>query len=141
MRVDTPADAFACLAVLVIGADKVGTFEERRFLYERLSGNGVFEDVSEEAFATLVKETTDRVCDLLPTEQGRVTDEGVSEAVGMIAGVLTTELRREAFRMAVELARVDGMAPSEETLLGLVRDGLDLDPATAAELMAPPRQA
>jgi len=137
MKIETPADAFAALAVLVLGADRVGTFEERRFLFERLSAHTVFGDLDGEAFATLVKETTDQVHDSFPIDDGRVTDEGVSEAVGMIAGTLSSELRTDAFRMAVDLARVDGMVRQEEAVLELVRDGLGIDRSTAAELLGP----
>jgi tellurite resistance protein len=141
MKIETPADAFAALAVLVVGADQVGTLEERRFLFERLSAHSVFGDLDGEAFAALVGDTTEQLHTSLPTADGRVTDEGVSRAVGMIAGALTPELCTEAFRMAVDLARIDGMVRPEEAMLERVRDGLGIDPTRAAELMAPPRQA
>lgn len=135
MNIETPADAFAALAVLVLGADRVGTFEERRFLFERLAGHRVFQDLDREAFGTFITETTDRVCDAFPTDGMRVTEEGVSEAVELIADVLGPELRDEAFRMAVDLARIDGMVLSEETVLERVQEGLGIDPEVAGELL------
>jgi len=137
MKIETPADAFAALAVLVVGADQVGSFEERRFLFERLSAHSVFGDLDGEAFAALVGETTEQLHTSLPTADGRVTDEGVSRAVGMIAGALTPELCTDAFRMAVDLARIDGMVRPEEAMLERVRDGLGIDPTTAAALLGP----
>ncbi len=135
MKIETPADAFAALAVLVLGADRVGTFEERRFLFERLSAHSVFGDLDGEGFGTLVRDTTEKVCTSFPTDEGRVTDAGVSEAVGMIAGSLTPELRTDAFRMAVDLARIDGIVRPEEAVLEIVRAGLGIDRSTAAELL------
>lgn len=137
MKIETPADAFATLAVLVLGADQVGTFEERRFLFERLSAHRVFGHLDHDGFATLVKDMTDMVCDTFPTEDGRTTDAGVSEAVGMIARTLTPDLRTDAFRMAVGLARIDGIVRPEEAVLEIVRDGLGIDGSTAAELLTP----
>ena len=139
MNIETPADAFAALAVLVLGADRVGTFEERRFLFERLADHEVFEGLDRDAFGTFMAETTDRVCAAFPTDGMRVTDEGVSEAVALIADVLNPELRSEAFRMAVDLARSDGMVLSEETVLERVQKGFGIDPEVAGELLGPDR--
>jgi len=135
MNIDNAADAFASLAALVVGADAVGTFTERRFIFEYMRGMDVFKDLDREAFARLISDRTDEVCAAYPTDDGRVSEEGVGAVLGLIADKLDPGLRVEAFRMACGLARSDGMDPEEDKLLERVRDGFGIDREVARNLL------
>jgi uncharacterized tellurite resistance protein B-like protein len=135
MNIETTADAFAVLAALVVGADAVGTFTERRYLFEEMRGMKVFSDLDRAAFTRLISDRTSEVCSTYPTADGRVSDEGVETLLGQIAARLDPELRLEAFRMAAGLARSDGMDPHEDKLLGRVRDGFGIDPEVARDMI------
>lgn len=137
MRIETPAQACAALAALIAGADEVGTMEESRFLYETVAAMPVFADLDRVAFTELMHTTTDWVWAEFPTLGGRVTDEGVTDLLGLICDALPPELRSEAFRAAVGLARADGVTSEEELLLQRVCEGLEIDPRTATEFFDP----
>ena len=130
MIIQTPAGAFAAVATLVVGADRMATEEERDFIFGRMHALKVFGEMNDRAFMKLLGDTTDEVCTKFPCEDGKVTDEGVSQVLDVVSGTLTPELRREAFRMAVELAGTDGTVKEERTLLDQLRNGLGIDKLT-----------
>jgi hypothetical protein len=127
MTVDTPATAFAAVAVLMVGADKVGTMEEHDFIFGKMSGLDVFAGMDEGAFNQLITKTTDEVCASYPLDGLRVTDEGVDSLARSIRDALTPDLCVQAVQMAVDLASVDGMTSEEERLVVQLCDGFDLD--------------
>jgi tellurite resistance protein len=135
MIIETPAGAFAAVATLVVGADRMATEEERDFIFGRMTALKVFKELNGGEFKQLLADTTEEVCTSFPCEDGKVTDDGVTECLHVVTRQLTPELRREAFRMAVDLARSDGMVLEEQTLLRQLRDGLGIDQATARELL------
>ena len=127
MIIQTPAGAFAAVATLVVGADRMATEEEREFIFGRMHALKVFGELNDRAFMKLLGDATDEVCTKFPCEDGRVTDEGVSQVLDVVSGTLTPELRKEAFRMAVDLASSDGTVKEERTLLDQLRSGLGID--------------
>ena len=135
MNIDTSADAFAALAALVVGADAVGTFTERRFLFESMRAMDVFEDLDRAAFTQLISDRTADVCAAYPSPDGQIPEDGLRAVLGLIAAQLDPALRIEAFRMACGLARSDGMDPREDELLERVRDGLGIDREVARNVL------
>lgn len=136
MTIETTAGAFAALATLVVGADRLGSEEERSFLFGRMSRLEVFEGMGRDDLVKLMADTTEQVWTSFPTtEGGRITEDGVASLLGIISGTLTPELKREAFRMAVDLARADGMVLEEQQLLERLRDELGVDPEAAREML------
>jgi hypothetical protein len=131
MIIETPAGAFAAVATLVVGADRMATEEERDFIFGRMMSLEVFRNLDGGELKRLLADTTEEVCSAFPNEDGRVTDDGVTECLHVVTRHLTPELRTEAFRMAVDLARADGVVLEEQTLLQQLRDGLGIDTATA----------
>ena len=81
MKIETPAEACACLAVLIAGADEVGTMEERRFLFENIAALPVFADFDQPQFSKLMEDATDWVWSEFPTDGGHITDDGVTKLV------------------------------------------------------------
>jgi tellurite resistance protein len=127
MGVETPAEACAALAVLIAGADEIGTMEESRFMFETVAAMPVFEGLGRAQFSKLMEETTDWVWSTFPVEGGRVTDAGVGDLLGLICKALPKEMRGDALKAAVGLAMADGMAEGEQNLLGRLCDGLEVD--------------
>jgi hypothetical protein len=135
MTIDNPATAFTAVAVLMVGADRVGTFDEHRFILDTMSGLGPFEGMDRDHFKQLVRDTTDEVCRAYPTDGVRIADAGVSSLAQAVSGALTPELSMEALKMAADLARADGINPAELKLLEQLREGFGIDPDVARELL------
>jgi tellurite resistance protein len=129
MKLDTPARACAAMAVLIAGADEVGTMEESRFLFETVAAQPVFVDLDRAGFKKLMEETTEWIWSSFPTEGGHVAEEGVTQIVGLISRALPVEHREDALKAAVGLARADGITSEEESLLARLCIGLEVDPA------------
>ena len=135
--VETPADACAALAVLIVGADEIGTTEESEFLFGTMAALPIFAGLDQTQFAKLMVDATDWVWSSFPTEGSRVTEEGVSDLLRLICGALPPETRVDVFRAAVGLAQSDEMSSEEELLLERLRDGLEIDPRLAREFLDP----
>jgi tellurite resistance protein len=137
MMLKTPADACAALAVLVAGADGIGTAEEGQHLYETLATLSVFDGLDRAGMSQLMANATEWVWSNFPTRESRLTEEGASELLGRICEALPGDLAAEAFRAAVELARSDGMSFEERELLGQLQASLEIDPESAREVLGP----
>ena len=111
MIIDDPATAFTAVAVLMVGADRVGTFEEHRYIVDTMSALGPFEGMDRDSFAQLLRDTTDEVCRAYPTDGVRIADAGVSSLTAAVSDALTPELRVEALKMAADLARAEKSSP------------------------------
>jgi hypothetical protein len=139
MIIETRAGAFAAVATLVVGADRMATMEERGFIFGRMAALTAFQNMEDDAFMQLLTDATEEVCTTFPCEDGKVTDQGVSEVLAVVSEVLTPDQRKDAFRMAVELARADGMVAEEQTLLDQLRLGLGIDKETANQVISATR--
>jgi hypothetical protein len=122
--IESPAEAFAAIAAVVVGEDGVGTDEERDYLLEELSRNDVFSDLDQGAFDELLKVVSDSVWQSLPNDGVRITTVGLGMLIGAVQNVLDEELCVEVCRMATDLAGIDGETPEEHELLILLRTGL-----------------
>ena len=96
MKIETPADAFAAAAVLMVGADRVGTPEERHFIFDRMSTLQVFHDMNAGSFMSLIARTTDDLVRAYPVTDARLSDESVAAITESIGAVLDAELRSPA---------------------------------------------
>lgn len=128
-RIQTPADACAVLALLVVGADDVGTMAEGRFLFDTIANLPMFEGLDHSSFGALMAETAEWVWSSYASDDNRISDEGISELLDMVCCALPEELRAETLRAAVGLAKADGMVEPEEILLKRLCEGLEIDPA------------
>ena len=139
MKMETPAEACCALAVLIVGADGVGTTQESRFLFETMAALPMFHELDETRVAELMSDATDWVWSSFPHHGSRMTDEGVSDLLRLICEALPREARAEPFRAAVGLAQSDGVSPEEGLLLERLCDGLEIDPGLAREFLGPDR--
>lgn len=133
MKLETPAEACTAMAVLIAGADDIGTMEESRFMYETIAAQSVFAGLDRDEFRTLVRTTTDWVWSAFPTQGGRLTDDGMTALVAQISAALPAQHRESALRAAVGLARADGVSPPEEALLDRLCRSLEVDPDLVGE--------
>lgn len=135
MKIETPAEACAALAAIIVAADELGTLEERKFLFETVRTLPIFEGLDQRQFTELMADTTARLYDSLPTQGGRVSSDGVGRLVDMIRDALPEERRAEALEAAVGLAKADGVASVEALLLQRLCEGLDIDAADSKRLL------
>jgi len=126
-RIKTPADACAALAVLIVGADDVGTMAEGRYLFDTIAHLPVFEGMDTVGFGGLMAETAEWIWSTYAADN-HLTDEGLTELLDMICLALPREVRAVTLRAVVGLAKTDGMVEPEELLLRRLCDGLGLDP-------------
>ena len=135
MRIDTPAEACAALAAMIVAADDLGTHEERAFLFERVRALPMFGDLDQAAFLELMSSTTKGLYASFPMDGSHISSKGVGDLVGMIRDALPAERRVEALETAVGLAQSDGVVSVEALLLQRLCEGLELDPDATKRLL------
>jgi len=137
LRIETPAEACAALAVMIVAADEQGTLEERAFLFETIATLPIFGDLDPSQFAKLMSDTTAGIYDSAAMEGTRMSSESVGEVVRVIRDALPLEHRMEALEAAVGLARSDGLVSVEALLLQRLCEGLEIDAEAASRLLGP----
>jgi len=127
-KIQTPAEACAALAALVVGADDVGTMAEGRYLFDTIAHLPVFEGMDTRSFGGLMAETAEWIWSSYATDGGHISDVDLTELLDMICLALPREVRAVTLRAVIGLAKADGMVEPEEQLLRRLCDGLGLDP-------------
>ena len=127
MKIETPAEACAALAAIIVAADELGTIEERSFLFDTVRTLPIFQGLDQRQFSQLMADTTARLYDSLPMDGAHVSPEGVGRLVDLIRDALPAERRAEALEAAVGLAKSDGVESVEALLLQRLCEGLELD--------------
>ncbi len=135
MKIETPAEACAALAVMMVAADELGTDEERQFLFQTVAALPMFEDLDGSEFMALIADTTAALYSTLPTAGGRLSPDGVGQLVEMICAALPADQRVEALEAAVGLAAADGIVSGEALLLQRLCEGLEIDDGVKARLL------
>ncbi len=125
IRIESPAEAFAAIASVVIAADSMGTMAERNAVLGRLKETPVLSGQDNAALTALLTKVTGHLCDKLPvTETGSFTSVAVGEVIAAVKGVLTPEQRALALKLAEATMNSDGASDSERALLTQLRAGL-----------------
>jgi len=135
MKIESPAEACAALAAIIVAADELGTNEERTFLFETIGALPIFEGLDRTQFTELMAATTARLYASFPTDGGRMSSDGVGRLVDMIRDALPADRRAEALEAAVGLARSDGVVSVEALLLQRLCEGLELDDDSSRRLL------
>jgi hypothetical protein len=135
MRVDSPAEACAALAAIIVAADDLGTTEERKFLFETVEAMPMFDGLDHAQFMQLMADTTAALYSSFPMKGGHMAPEGVGLLVDMIRDALPAGRRVEALEAAVGLAKADGVESVEALLLQRLCEGLDIDAAATSKLL------
>lgn len=129
MNIETPAEAFAAIAAVVIGADGIGTDAERRYLLEELPRFDVFEDMDAGSFDVLIRTVCDTVWTTLPNDGSRITAEGLEMLIDACRDVLGPDQLVEACGMAESLADVDERSAEELEVILVLRQGFGVPEA------------
>ncbi len=124
MNMESEAEAFACVAVMVAGADGIGTAEEGHYLFDTMSKHPVFRDLEPAAFTDVLSRASRHVYAFGRAADGRLSDEGVSTILDQVRTILSADLCEQAVQMAFDLARADEMAEEEESLMQRLRRAL-----------------
>jgi tellurite resistance protein len=135
MRVETPADACVVLAALMVGADEVGTLEEGAFIFETMAELPMFGDMDSVQFSELVAEAAQWVWTTFPSQDDRMTDEGISDLLELVRTAIGKDDRADVARAAAGIAKADGMNSDERALLRQICRGLDIDSRLTRELL------
>ncbi len=124
MSMESEAEAFACVAVMVAGADGIGTAEEGHYLFDTMARHPLFRDLDQASFTDVLSKASRHVYAFGRAADGRLSDEGVSSILNQVRAILSAELCQQALQMAFDLARSDEMAAEEESLMERLRQAL-----------------
>ena len=124
IKFEQPVQAIVAVAAVVIGADGVGSLEERNALFGKVKNLDALKGVSEGDFRKLLNDMTDRLFSELPTKDGALEPLAIDQLASAAKAVLTPEQRAAAYQMAVQLAAADGQGQKEKALLDQLRNGL-----------------
>jgi len=125
MDFDSPAEAFAAIAGLVVGADAVGSSRERDYLFGDVRSLAVFAGLDDAAYAGLVADVVGRLVDEFGTDEGVLAPSAAAEVAAAACAVLDEDRRIQALGMARSLAGADGAAAAEGDVLERLRIGLE----------------
>ena len=84
---ENPAEAFAAIATVVISADKIGTLEEKKFLFENVKGLDIFEEYNDDEFVKLMVTVNKKVYQILPLYNFAMSQEGIFQLCSAITEV------------------------------------------------------
>ena len=124
LKFEKNTDAFLAVLTLVIGADDVGSLEERDFLFNKVKGIPIFGNPSSADFSKMLGKATDVVFTQLPQKDGAITDAGVESLLGEVKIALAPELRKTLVETASGLIDADGADAKERALLEKIRRAL-----------------
>ena len=124
LKFEKNTEAFLAVLTVVIGADNVGSLEERDFLFNKVKGIGVFGNPSPQEFNKLLGKVTDIVYTQLPQQDGALSAAGVDTLLAEAKNALSTDLRKALVSTAAELIDADGAEADEKALLDKIRRAL-----------------
>ncbi len=132
---ENQAEAFAAIATVVISADKIGTLEEKKFLFENVKGLDIFDEYNDDEFINLMVNVNKKVYQIVPLDNFAISQEGIFQLCSAIKEVLASKHFEKAYSMACELACSDGLVESEKILLNQIHTELGIDSSVAREIM------
>ena len=113
ISISNDTEAIAAVAVVVTGADGIGSIQEQSTLFGRLASMDAFAEIDEAGIATLVGSVTGNLVDnLSTTETGAFSPESIDTVFAAAANVLDSTLRVATFNFAAELMMSDEQAGS-----------------------------
>jgi len=124
IKFEKSSEAFLSVLSLVIGADQVGSLDERDFLFGKVRTLPLFGNPSAAEFGKLLGKVTDALYSQLPTDDGDITSEGVMQLLAEAKKMLDPEQRKTLLQVATELSKSDGTTDQESALLNQIRGAL-----------------
>jgi hypothetical protein len=117
IKFEKNTDAFLAVLTLVIGADNVGSLEERDLLFNKIKAISMFGNPSSAEFGKQLGKVTDEMYAQLPQADGAITDAGVDALLAAARSALAPEQRKSLIATATELMDADGADAKEQALL------------------------
>jgi len=125
IRIESPVEAFAAVASVVIAADSMGSMDERDAVLQRLKQAPALKGQDTAALTAILTKVTGHLCDDPPTtETGAFTPAAVDQVITAVRGVLGAEQLAQAVKLAEATMDSDGASESEKALLVQLRAGL-----------------
>jgi hypothetical protein len=118
LKFEKSSEAFLSVLSVVLGADQVGSLDERDFLFEKVKGLPMFGNPSISEFSKLLGRVTETVYSQLPMDDdGAITPAGVTSLLAEAKKMLTPEQQKSLLQIATELGKTDGASAQEISLL------------------------
>jgi hypothetical protein len=124
LKFDQDSEAFLAVLTIVIGADDVGSLEERDFLFSKVKDIPIFGNPNPKDFLKLLGQVTDTVYANVPQADGAFTPAGIDALLAAAKAKLNPELRKTLVSTANEIGAADGAEAKEDALLEKVRGAL-----------------
>ncbi len=121
IQFDRPAEAMAAITWLICSADDVGSVEERDFLHAHVKNTQDFSGMSRAEFSTLLASTRTKLFHSLDNNGFCLASPAIDTVISAAGAVLNTEQKFQAYVMAVELAKADGLVDEEKVILEKLR--------------------
>lgn len=134
---DSQAEAYASVALLVAGADGVGTTDERKFLFDVLRDNyAPFADYDLEAIGELLGRVAGRMFGELPNNGAQFDISAIDSICSAVLKKVSETDRSEIFEMALKVACCDGLEKTEHALLLRIGENLGIAEDVAQQAIA-----
>ena len=129
------AEAYAAVALLVVGADGLGTLQERDFLFGQLGQAEVFAGLTPESLGGLLGQVTGRMFISVSDDGSPVNEDVIDDICATVRDLLDADQCHELFGLAVDVAHSDGLDGTERTVLAALAKGMRIDFLTAQRLI------
>jgi len=134
-KVESPAEAYAAVSLLVVGADGVGTLEERQSLFEQLGKAAVFSDYDSERLGALLGTLTARMYDDLPNDGISLTGDAIDILCTGCRAQLDLGQCGDLFALAADIACSDEIEERERVMLTRIAAALGIQADTAQNIV------
>ncbi len=134
-NVESPAEAYAAVSLLVAGSDGVGTLEERQFLFDMLGETTVFSDYDSERLGALFGTLIARMYDHLPVEGVGLTEEAADILCASAKAQLDLGQCEDLFALAARVACCDAIEENERAMLTRIAAALGVEPDAAQKII------
>ena len=124
LQFEKNTEAFLAVLAVVLGADNVGSLEERDMLFKKVKAIPLFGNPSQAEFSKLLGKVTDAVYSELPMQDGAISAAGIDALLVEAKKALSPDLRKTLIATASELVDTDGAEAQEKALVEKIRRGL-----------------
>jgi hypothetical protein len=124
LKFEKNTEAFLAVLAAVLGADNVGSLEERDMLFKKVKAIPLFGNPSLPEFSKLLGKVTETVYAELPKQDGAISAAGVDTLLAEAKKALSPDLRKTLIATANELVDADGADAKERVLLEKIRRAL-----------------
>jgi len=121
IQFDRPVEAMAAITWLICSADDVGSVEERDFLHEHVRHTQDFVGMTGSEFSTLMASTRTKLFSALENNGFCLAPPAVDSVISAASAALNQDQKFQAYVMAVELAKSDGLVDEEKVILEKLR--------------------